>query len=153
MKEQLTRVLSPRCIATDPQSYTSSPADGIAAVEEMIFHDKMDIVYDPKVCSRRCRIEWPSGDPAIRDILLSSTSDNDTSVTGLASKLENNIGCDSEYLKARDIKIQITVGLMSTKLLKLISSPQLKMKQTGKCTWGICNNQSNGKARRPRKEE
>jgi hypothetical protein len=45
--------------------------DSMTAVEDMIFRDKVDVVYDAAaaVCSRRRRIEWPTLDPHVRDLL------------------------------------------------------------------------------------
>lgn len=47
--------------ATTLAFYTSEPVDSMNTVEDLIFRDEADIiVYDPRVSSRRRRIEWPT---------------------------------------------------------------------------------------------
>ncbi|XHG05990.1 hypothetical protein AWENTII_009202 [Aspergillus wentii] len=55
-------------LATDryvEQAGTSDSVDGMAAVEELILRDKVDILYDPRVCARRRWMELPTQDPEI----------------------------------------------------------------------------------------
>lgn len=68
MTEQLIK-LTPSGTDIKPQLYASEPLDGISAVEELIFREKVDVLYDPKVCARRHRIEWPTSDALIRDTI------------------------------------------------------------------------------------
>lgn len=42
---------------TTHQLYASELLNGMSAVEEMIFRDKVDVLYDPRVCSQRRRNE------------------------------------------------------------------------------------------------
>lgn len=75
MKEELMRNLTPGGTVSEPQFYASEPLDGMTVVEDMIFCDKIDVLYDPCVASRRRRIEWPTIDPVICDLLMESETE------------------------------------------------------------------------------
>jgi hypothetical protein len=51
------RNLTPGGTAVEPKFYSSEPINGMTAVEEMIFRDKIDVCYDPRYAARRRRIE------------------------------------------------------------------------------------------------
>lgn len=53
-------MLNQRLRITGPQFYTTAPIDGIILIEELIFRDDIDILYDPRVSARCRRIEWPT---------------------------------------------------------------------------------------------
>lgn len=72
MREQLTRNLTPGGLVVAPQFYASEPVDSMTVVEDMIFRDKADIVYDPRVSSRRRRPEWPTTDTNIQSHLFAN---------------------------------------------------------------------------------
>lgn len=53
----------------EPQYWVYSDEALATAVEDMIFRDKIDVLYDPQITSRRRRIEWPSMNPDMIKIL------------------------------------------------------------------------------------
>ena len=85
MKEQLTRNITPNGTPTEPQSFISEPIDPLVALEDLIFRDKIDICYDPRVSARRRRIEWPVLD--------------DTTLTSLHSSIAADQGIVKEETK------------------------------------------------------
>ncbi|KKK26856.1 hypothetical protein ARAM_003456 [Aspergillus rambellii] len=81
---QTTRNLTPGAKPVEPQFCASQPVDGMTILEELIFRDKVDILYDPCVSSRRRRREWPTTDQAILDLLR---SDSPASMTDAAKAI------------------------------------------------------------------
>ncbi|KAN0081995.1 hypothetical protein V8E54_003293 [Elaphomyces granulatus] len=69
------RNVTPGSPSSNPQFYVSESLSGMTAVEELIFRDKISIVYDPRISSRRRRIEWPTVDSVVRDILTQPDDD------------------------------------------------------------------------------
>ena len=47
------RNTTPGAPSSNPQFYASEPLTGMTAVEELIFRDKVDIIYDLRISSRR----------------------------------------------------------------------------------------------------
>jgi hypothetical protein len=73
----------------------------------MIFRDKADIVYDRAVCSRRRRIEWPTLDPSVRDLLRVQESDLPPGITlGAEMVVDEGIAkCDTRRGLIVDMRI------------------------------------------------
>lgn len=40
--------------------------------DKLIFHNKINVAYDPRICARRRRIEWPTADANIRSIFANN---------------------------------------------------------------------------------
>lgn len=113
MREQLTRNLTPGSSIISPQFHASEPVNGITLVENLIFRDKADIVYDPSISSRRRRPEWPTTDIGIQNYLsanpdgswLSTTVreattaiiDNEVSKCDLRSDLKSDISVFNNF--------------------------------------------------------
>lgn len=70
-RDLLTRLMQFREPAT-LAFYASEPVDNMTTVEDLIFRNEADIVYDPCVSSRRRRIEWPTTDTNIQSHLLAA---------------------------------------------------------------------------------
>ncbi|OJJ84395.1 uncharacterized protein ASPGLDRAFT_35659 [Aspergillus glaucus CBS 516.65] len=102
MTEQFIN-LTPSGTDIKPQLYASEPLDGMSAVEELIFREKVDVLYDPKVCARRHRIEWPTSDSLIRDTICQDSQ----LVTGSAKAvLDSEISrCDPRSGYVPDIVV------------------------------------------------
>lgn len=98
MKNQLTRNFTPGGLAVSPQFHASEPVDGMTAVEELIFKDKIDIVYDPCVSSRRRRPEWPTTDANICNHLFTNGSSSPATIPESAKVIVDNevAKCDSK---------------------------------------------------------
>lgn len=102
MTEQLIN-LTPSGTDIEPKLYASEPLDGMSAVEELIFREKVDVLYDPKVCARRRRIEWPTSDALIRDtICQDSQSVTDSAKAVLDSEIRR---CDPRNGYVPDIAV------------------------------------------------
>ena len=65
----MERAFTPSRLSQRSQFHISEPLNLASAVEDLIFKDKIDIEYDPRITSRRRRIEWPSLDPAFLNLL------------------------------------------------------------------------------------
>lgn len=61
----LQRYVAPNATVAEPHFNSSENVSGMAVVEEMIFRDKKDVVYDPRVSARRRRVEWPTADEEV----------------------------------------------------------------------------------------
>lgn len=69
----MQKSLSPgNCVAAT-QLYASELIDGTTIVEELIFRDKADIVYDSLLSSRRRRPKWSTTDANTYNYLLTSS--------------------------------------------------------------------------------
>lgn len=97
MRNQLMRNLTPTGKVVEPQFYATAPLDGMTLVEELIFRDKIDVLYDPRVSARRRRIEWPTVDPNVRSSLLQDSMSPSSSVSVRAIDLvsEELAKCDT----------------------------------------------------------
>ncbi|PGH05607.1 hypothetical protein AJ79_06774 [Helicocarpus griseus UAMH5409] len=80
MIEQLSRNITPGGKVVQPQFRAAQPITGMTAVEEMVFRDKIDVLYDPSVSSRRRRIEWSTIDPNIRAFIETNADAASTTV-------------------------------------------------------------------------
>lgn len=58
--------------------------DIIALVGDLIFHNRMNVTYDPRICACRRRIEWPTPDANIRDIIASDQACVNTANTPIS---------------------------------------------------------------------
>lgn len=97
MKKQLIQNLTPAAHVEEPHFYASEPLNGMTVVEDMVFRDKVDVVYDPRVSSRRRRIEWPTMDPNVRDLLVQGDSPQPSDVSPAAKAViaEEISKCDT----------------------------------------------------------
>ena len=69
--------------------------DGMTVVEDLIFRDKVDIAYDPRVSPRRRRIEWPTADTNIQSHLSATNVGSSSSPTSTKSIINNELAkCD-----------------------------------------------------------
>lgn len=57
LRKQLTRNLTPGGFAVASKFDVSESVNGMDAMDDLIFRDKTDIVYDPRISSRRRRVE------------------------------------------------------------------------------------------------
>ncbi|TQB70591.1 hypothetical protein MPDQ_000310 [Monascus purpureus] len=93
MRDQLVRNMTPGGKVVEPQFYASDDVDPLTVLDDLIFRDKVDVVYGPRVAARR-RIEWPAMDMDIRQSLDQDFADPNTlilastmSYTGLVASL------------------------------------------------------------------
>lgn len=54
-----------------PQFFATEPIDEMTALEQLIFTSKIDVLYDERTSARRRRIEWPTEDDVIWNVLRS----------------------------------------------------------------------------------
>lgn len=93
MREQLMRNLdlTPGNLAVVSEEFI----DGMTVVEDLIFRDKVDIAYDPRVSPRRRRIEWPTADTNIQSHLSATNVGSSSSPTSTKSIINNELAkCD-----------------------------------------------------------
>ena len=69
IRRSMQRDFTPSRFPQQSQFHVSEPLSLASAVEDLVFKDKVDIQYDPRITSRRRRIEWPSIDPAFLNLL------------------------------------------------------------------------------------
>lgn len=84
MRDQLVRNMTPGGKVVEPQFYASDDVDPLTVLDDLIFRDKVDVVYGPRVAARR-RIEWPAMDMDIRQSLDQDFADPNTLVSPSAS--------------------------------------------------------------------
>lgn len=67
----MRRNLTPNLTAhmTIPQSYQGAPVTMHTLVQNMIFRDSIDVLYDPAATHRRRRIEWPTQNVDFRRLI------------------------------------------------------------------------------------
>ena len=65
IKETLKRNITPGSVVDPVMSHHSPPLTLETVVEEMIFRDKIDVLYNRRVTSRRKRHEWPTFDEGL----------------------------------------------------------------------------------------
>lgn len=90
-KNQLARNPTPGGRAVSRRFYASELVNGVTAVEELIFRDKIDIVYDHCVSSRRRRPEWPTTDANIRNHLFTDGYSSPATIPESAKIIVDNV--------------------------------------------------------------
>ena len=69
VREQMVRNITPNGVATIPSSYHGNPVSLQLVVTTMIFRDSIDVLYNPAVTHRRRRIEWPTHNANLRQLI------------------------------------------------------------------------------------
>ncbi|KAL9098560.1 MAG: hypothetical protein Q9163_005805 [Psora crenata] len=69
VKEQMLRNITPNGTATEPPSYHGDPVSLQTIMTTMIFRDSVDVLYNPAVTHRRRRIEWPTHNVNLRQLI------------------------------------------------------------------------------------
>jgi len=69
IKEQMLRNITPNQTVTEPTSYHGNPTSLQTTVATMIFRDSVDVLYNPAVTHRRRRIEWPTHNIDLRQLI------------------------------------------------------------------------------------
>src|SRR5580698_9796505 len=75
MKEETLRSISgsaPNNPAQNQYQYYIEPNDLTRLVEQIVFREKIDVLYDPAITSSRRRIEYPSLDNIVLQVFLES---------------------------------------------------------------------------------
>ncbi|KAH9221708.1 hypothetical protein DL95DRAFT_519248 [Leptodontidium sp. 2 PMI_412] len=80
IRDNIHRQLSQsRAPKQNPVDFVSSPLTLAQVVEDLIVRDKVDVLYDREVTSRRRRIEWPSESERTLNVFKKPTSSSSSS--------------------------------------------------------------------------
>ena len=77
VKDRMMRNVTPNTPShqlTRPASYHGAPTSLLSVVNTLIFRDAIDVLYDPAVTHRRRRIEWPSLDINLRQMIVNPST-------------------------------------------------------------------------------
>lgn len=69
IRDMTMRNITPNANTTTPRFYSSAPLSGMSAVEDIVFRRKIDILFDPKDALGRRRVEWPTGDTNVWQVV------------------------------------------------------------------------------------
>jgi len=69
VKQETIRNITPAANVSNPQSYHGAPVHLGTSMASLIFRNCIDVVYDPAATARRKRIEWPTSNTALLNLV------------------------------------------------------------------------------------
>ncbi|MCJ1458405.1 hypothetical protein MMC28_008777 [Mycoblastus sanguinarius] len=70
VKQEMLRNITPGAlISSTPQSYHGDPINPETSMSSLVFRNLVDVVYDPAATARRRRIEWPTSNTALAQLV------------------------------------------------------------------------------------